>query len=183
MAEWQWYEEEPQGQFSQAQEYYLEEGLIEVLDTSVQHSVDKALAKALRPISEGPQGAQATTTELPAPVESPEAWPHRALLTQMSANYAEHGYSVPTGKKKVNKMRHRKPANYSDSERSSSEDEGQEKRRQKKRRRSLAEDPQIDGSQFFVPEDIVHPRSSDWTLSPTASEYLQHRLRKSFDNR
>ena len=157
MADWQWYEEEKQGHYSQAQEYYLEEGLFEVLDTSVQQSVDKAMTKAFQPLLEGSLGTQAAAVELPAPAESPEAWPHRALLAQMSANYVDHGYSAPSGKKRADKIKNREPPKESDSEGSSSEEEGHEVKRKKKSRKSIAEDPQVDGSQFFCPRGYRAP--------------------------
>ena len=156
MADWFWYDED-QGQYNQAQGHYLEEELVEVLDTSVQDSVGKAMNKALQPLLEGAQGTQQVAVERPVTTDSAEAWPHRAMLAQLSAGFAEHGYSAPAGKKRTDKSKHKEPAKESDSEESSSEEEGHGEKRRRKRRKSLGDEPQVDASQFFVPEDIIHP--------------------------
>ncbi|KAJ1193306.1 hypothetical protein NDU88_002605 [Pleurodeles waltl] len=185
MANYDTYDEE----FGQENPSSLEESLVEALDSNVQLSINKAVAKALGPLTSHLKGFACQQGWLPsiaAPAETPsqpakpskakaktKKWPHSEAFERLSATVLEeHGYSNSRAQEATSDN---SEWAGSDSSQEVSDSDREDKPGPSKRKRS------DHGSSHqaplklltFDPTEIVHPRSTNWTPLPEVASYVQ----------
>ncbi|KAJ1218016.1 hypothetical protein NDU88_005602 [Pleurodeles waltl] len=184
------------GDYSEGQ--HMEECLVEALDYHVQDSVNKALVKALRPFAHPifnfGRRRFGTGSENPFPNEVERNVPGRSELDPfehtINSVLNDHEYGAffyqgtdPTTQSGCNSS---DASSTSDSEDKSSSDKRKGKRKCKKHH---YENPDLSPpypptapakNLLFDPDNIIHPKSSEWTPCPEVATYVQSRLRKSF---
>ncbi|XP_078506777.1 uncharacterized protein LOC144766984 [Lissotriton helveticus] len=157
------------------QEEHLEENLVEALDTHVQGSVNSALIKALKPFAKPLQnyGKRKFKSARKGGTSSHSS---AQVLARMARNVMkDHGSmandtsgdSSPT------------PPDSSDSE---VESVAPKKRSRKVKHTHKADDGQVPKNLLFNPNNIVHPRSTEWVPCPEVAHYVGNNLRQGFDN-
>ncbi|KAJ1211140.1 hypothetical protein NDU88_006501 [Pleurodeles waltl] len=185
MANYDAYEEE----FGHENPSSLEESLVEALDSNVQLSINKAVAKALGPLTSHLKGfarQQGWLPSIAAPAETPsqpakpskakaktKKWPHSEALERLSATVLEeHGYSNSRAQEATSDN---SEWAGSDSSQEVSDSDWEDKPSPSKRKHSdQGSSPQAPLKLLtFDPTEIVHPRSANWTPLPEVASYVQ----------
>ncbi|KAJ1090519.1 hypothetical protein NDU88_003651 [Pleurodeles waltl] len=178
-------------------EYYLEDSgpfekdLVHALNAGVRHTVNQALAQAIKPIKHHLIGfAEQRGWVAPSGVQSivepslsggfrslqqshnPHSADFQSLIRAMAK---EHDYNVSAQKTKS-----REDLVSSSSDHSS--ETGDDPLHKRKKKSHHQEDPLPTPKVLtFEPEDIVHPRSSLWVPPAEVSDYVESHIRHSFD--
>ncbi|KAJ1190952.1 hypothetical protein NDU88_000270 [Pleurodeles waltl] len=112
-------------------------------------------------------------------------WSHSDIFDKLSASIQkEHGYSFSQlqdayGTDQTSDHSSSKLSSDSDSEVDLGDRPGPSKRKKTEKAKSpVSKTPRV---LTFNPEDIIHPRSSSWTLPPEEVLYLQEHIRAGFD--
>ncbi|KAJ1176466.1 hypothetical protein NDU88_001746 [Pleurodeles waltl] len=181
----------------------FEDSLVEALDSNVQYSVNKALAKALGPLTSHLKGFarqqgwlpslpfSESTSQNPNPggkakgKSQGKRW-HSDAFEQFSASVlADHGYSHSSQVTTSNDNSNYADALSSDSSSQDSSDSYQvdlpgpsKKQRWDRDSNPGPSPPKV---LTFDPTEFVHPRSSNWVLLPEVDSYVQCHLRQGFD--
>ncbi|KAJ1100730.1 hypothetical protein NDU88_005811 [Pleurodeles waltl] len=172
----------------------MEERLVEAFDFHVQDSVNRALVKALRlftqPIFNFGRRRFGAGSGNPTPNEVEINEPGRSdtdpFEHTINAVLNDHEYgtffyqsSDPTPQSGRNSSG---TSSTSVSEDESSSDKRKGKRKCKKCHLDTS-DPSSPPAKnlLFDPDNIIHPKSTEWTLYPEVAAYVQSRLRKSFE--
>ncbi|XP_078526697.1 uncharacterized protein LOC144799322 [Lissotriton helveticus] len=157
------------------QEEHLEENLVEALDTHVQGSVKSALVKALKPFAKPLQNygkrkfksARKGGTSSQSSAQVLARMARNVLKDHGSMANDTSGDSSPT------------PPDSSDSE---VESVAPRKRSRKVKHTHKTDDGQVPKNLLFNPNNIVHPRSTEWIPCPEVAQYVSNNLRQGFDN-
>ncbi|XP_078509449.1 uncharacterized protein LOC144769260 [Lissotriton helveticus] len=155
-------------------EEHLEENLVEALDTHVQGSVNNALIKALKPFAKPLQNygkrkfksARTGDTSSHSSAQVLARMARNVMKDHGSMVHDTSGDSSPT------------PPDTSDSE---VESVAAKKRSRKVKHVSKASDSQVPKNLLFNPNNIVHPRSTEWVPCPEVADYVGNNLRQGFD--
>ncbi|KAJ1208086.1 hypothetical protein NDU88_003476 [Pleurodeles waltl] len=169
---------------------HMEECLVEALDFHVQDSANKALVKALRPFAQpifnnGFRRFGAGSGN-PTPIEVNTNEPGRSsddLLDQtVNSVLNDHEYEAfqPRSTPSVH------TSQYSDSDSSNSDespvpDKIQGKCKHKANHTEDSPSQPLGKHLQFDPDNIMHPRSTEWVPCQEVAEYVQTRLRKGFE--
>ncbi|KAJ1095711.1 hypothetical protein NDU88_000869 [Pleurodeles waltl] len=178
---------------------FFDENLAGALDNTVQLSINKALAKALGPLTHHFESFACQKGWLPHIAPSDEAlsdqpsnskgkakaktWAHSDIFRKLASSIQkEHGYSSSQAQDAYcsdSDQSSSKSSSISDSE----EDLGArpDASKRKKSETTKALPPKAPRVLTFSPEEIVHPRSSSWVPPPEVAEYLQNHIRAGFD--
>ncbi|KAJ1096641.1 hypothetical protein NDU88_001776 [Pleurodeles waltl] len=204
------YYAEEEEQYEQLQEnpseHHLEERLVEALGSHVQDSVNWALIQALKPftqplsnfarrefLGEGSQTRRQTGESgevLDLNVQRSSVTSSAEILSQMATSVLrEHAYGglVPPQSSPSFPVQASSQSSYHDPSSSKSDsDESQvdsqpRKKRRKTKHGASKEDVSQGKNLLFSPEDIIHPRSTEWVPHQEVANYVQDRLRKSFE--
>ncbi|XP_069074978.1 uncharacterized protein [Pleurodeles waltl] len=174
--------------------HHVEERLVEALDYHVQDSVNKALVKALRPFAQpifnfvrmrfgtGSGNPTPNGVEINEPGRS-DLYPFEHTINSVSNDH-EYGAFFDQGSDPMAQSRRSSSdtSSISDSEDKSSSDKRKGKRKCKKRHYDNSDlSPPPAKYLLFDPDNIIHPKSTEWTPCPEMAAYVQSRLRKSFE--
>ncbi|KAJ1155522.1 hypothetical protein NDU88_008252 [Pleurodeles waltl] len=202
-------EEEQYDELQEApSEHILEERLVEALGYHVQDSVNWALIQALKPFTQ-PQSNFARRELLGESSQQPrsqtgdsgdvlglklqrsggtssaEIWSQMA--TSVLRDHAYGGFlppqtspSNPVQPSSQQTSCHDPSSSKSDSEESQADPQPRKKQRKAKHTTSNDDIPQ-GKNLLFSPEDIIHPRSTEWVPQQEVANYIQDRLRRSFE--
>ena len=173
---------------------YHQESLVETLDNSVQQSVDRAVSRALQPYAPmtslsghreregaGPSSKASQGAEQNEPAGASglvKTWAHSDTMAKFAQSYdRDHEYGAYClGEKPKSKIVAVTTDTDSDSSHSSLDpSEGKRKRKTKRNKEVVKSHPKV---LTFVPEEIVHPKSTDWTPPDEEADHMEARLRK-----
>ncbi|XP_078534999.1 uncharacterized protein LOC144821637 [Lissotriton helveticus] len=154
--------------------HQLEENLVEALDCQVQGSVNKALIKALKPFTKPLQkyGKRKFKSARKGDTSTPSA----QVLAQMARNVIrDHGSmaNCTSGDSSPS------PPDTSDSEVESVA--SRKKSRKVQHTACKANDSQAPKTLLFDPNNIDHPRSTEWVPCPEVAQYVGNNLRQGFE--
>ncbi|KAJ1176781.1 hypothetical protein NDU88_002048 [Pleurodeles waltl] len=168
----------------------MEDRLVEALDFHVQDSVNKALVKALRPFAQpilnfgfrcfGASSGNPTPVEVN--VNEPGPLSNDLLDQTVNTVLGDHEYgafkdrSTPS----VQTSQH-SDSDSSDSDVSPVVDKPQAKRKRKDHHVEDSTMPPPGKNLQFDHDTIVHPRFTEWVPCQEVADYVQSRLRKSFE--
>ncbi|KAJ1133154.1 hypothetical protein NDU88_011451 [Pleurodeles waltl] len=178
---------------------FFDETLAGALDNTVQLSINKALEKALGPLTLHFESFACQKGWLPPIASSEEAlsdqpstskgkaktksWAHSDIFRKLASSIQkEHGYSSSQAQDTYGSdsdQSSSKSSSRSDSEEDLGTRPGASKR--KKSESTKAPPTKAPKVLTFSPEEIVHPRSSSWVPPPEVAEYLQKHIRAGFD--
>ncbi|KAJ1184984.1 hypothetical protein NDU88_001780 [Pleurodeles waltl] len=188
-------------------EHQMEERLVEALGHHVQDSVNWELIQALKPftqpltnfakrefLGERSQQHRLQTGEpkenVGLPLQRSGGSSSAEILAQMAASvlcdHAYGGFPPPQDTSSTFQQSSFSQSSFQDPSLSNSElDDSQSdslpRKKQRKTRHSMSERNSSAGKNLlFSPEDIIHPRSTEWVPMPEVAHYVQDRLRKSF---
>ncbi|KAJ1099756.1 hypothetical protein NDU88_004854 [Pleurodeles waltl] len=178
---------------------FFDETLAGALDNTVQLSINKALERALGPLTVHFESFARQKVWLPPIASSEEArsdqpstskgkaktksWAHSDIFRKLASSIQkEHGYSSSQAQDAYGSdsdQSSSKSSSGSDSE----EDLGTRPGTSKCKKSESTKAPPTKAPKVltFSPEEIVHPRSSSWVPPPEVAEYLQKHIRASFD--
>ncbi|KAJ1106391.1 hypothetical protein NDU88_003792 [Pleurodeles waltl] len=178
---------------------FFDETLAGALDNTVQLSINKALERALGPLTVHFENFACQKGWLPPIASSEEAlsdqpstskgkaraksWAHSDTFKKLASSIQEdHGYSFSQAQEAYGSdsdQSSSKSSSGSDSE----EDLGPRPSAGKRKKSESTKAPPTKAPKVltFSPEEIVHPRSSSWVPPPEVAEYLQKHIRASFD--
>ncbi|KAJ1136732.1 hypothetical protein NDU88_003147 [Pleurodeles waltl] len=179
----------------------FEEILVGALDNSVQLYVNKALAKALGPLTHHfesfthhkgwlphitPSGeAQASQPSTSKGKSKAKKQTHSEIFDKLSASIQkEHGYSSSQQHKAHETDQssdHSSSKHSSDSDSEADLGNRPSTNKWKKSDKSKSPVPKDPRVLTFNPEDIVQPRSSSWTPPQEVASYIQEHIRAGFD--
>ncbi|KAJ1177059.1 hypothetical protein NDU88_002323 [Pleurodeles waltl] len=186
-----------------AEEQHMEERLVEAWDYHVQDSVNQALIKALKPFTKSLtrfgqrelQGGSLSDTGSQTGQNSNIGFPRRAskgpassaeILAHMAASVLQdHKYSslqTPETGLEPSMLIEGNPSPHSlssDSDQDQIEPKPSGKRKRKSR--NTQESDQTLRNLSFDPENIIHPRSTEWIPCAEVALCVQDRIRKGFD--
>ncbi|KAJ1196475.1 hypothetical protein NDU88_000346 [Pleurodeles waltl] len=178
---------------------FFDENLAGALDNTVQLSINKALERALGPLTHHFESFARQKGWLPHIASSEEAlpdqpstskgkakakpWAHSDIFRKLASSIQkEHGYSSSQAQDAYGSdsdQSSSKSSSGSDSEEDLGARPGTSKR--KKSESTKAPPTKAPTVLTFSPEEIVHPRSSSWVPPPEVAEYLQNHIRAGFD--
>ncbi|KAJ1213890.1 hypothetical protein NDU88_001520 [Pleurodeles waltl] len=180
----EYYVDDPAGSF--------EQDLVCALDDGVRHTVNQALAHAIRPIKHhligfaelqgwvAPSGTQALTE--PSLSGSSQALkqgnnPHAADFESLIRSLArDHDYNTSSSQKSKSKN------DLASSSPDHSSDRGDDPPRKRKKNLRHQEEPRpAPKVHTFEPEDIVYPRSSLWLPPAEVADYMESHIRHGFE--
>ncbi|KAJ1140975.1 hypothetical protein NDU88_007312 [Pleurodeles waltl] len=173
--------------------HQMEERLVEALDFHAQDSANRALVKALRlfaqPIFNFGRRRFGAGSGNPTPNEVEINEPGRSdsdhFENTINAVLQDHEYGAFFDQGSVHMPQstcNSSNSSTSDSEDRSSADKPKSKRKCKKRHLDDSDpsSPSVKNL-LFDPDNIIHPKSTEWTSCPEVAAYVQSRLRKSFE--
>ncbi|KAJ1087978.1 hypothetical protein NDU88_001137 [Pleurodeles waltl] len=189
-------------------EHQMEERLMEALGHHVQDSVNWALIQALKPFTQpltnfakreflGENSQQSCLQSgdpkesLGLPLQRSGGSSSAEILAHMASSvlrdHAYGGSSHPQDASSNFQQSSFSQPSYQDPFSSKSDsDESQSdslpRKKNRKSRHSMSEaTPPAGKNLLFTPEDIIHPHSTEWVPIPEVANYVQDRLRKSFE--
>ncbi|KAJ1162734.1 hypothetical protein NDU88_003200 [Pleurodeles waltl] len=189
-------------------EHQMEERLVEALGHHVQDSVNWALIQALKPFTQPltnfakreflGESSQQHRLQTGEPKEASGLSLQRSggsssadILPQMAASvlrdHAYGGFTHPhDASSSFQQTSFSQPSSQDPSSSKSESDDSQTdslpRKKQRKSRHSMSEVNSPAGKNLlFSPEDIIHPRSTEWVPTAEVAHYVQDRLRKSFE--
>ncbi|KAJ1197286.1 hypothetical protein NDU88_001148 [Pleurodeles waltl] len=182
------------GDYNEQPGQHIEECLVEALDFHVQDSVNKALVKALNPFAQPIFNfglrRSGTGSGNPTPNEINLNEPGRSDFDPfehtINAVFNDHEYSdfLSQGTDPMTQSVRNSTDTFStsDSEDKSSSDKHKGKRKCKTCHSENSDpSPPPAKNLLFDPDNIIHPKSSEWTPCPDVAACVQSRLRKSFE--
>ncbi|KAJ1108258.1 hypothetical protein NDU88_005638 [Pleurodeles waltl] len=201
-------EEEQYGELQEeTSEHLLEERLVEALGYHVQDSVNWALIQALKPftqplsnfarrefLGESSQQPRLQTGDsgdvLGLRLQRSGGTSSAEILSQMATSVLrDHAYggspppqispSIPVQTSSQSSY-HDPSSSKSDSDESQTDTQPRKKQRKAKHNTPKDDTPQ-GKNLLFSPEDIIHPRSTEWVPQQEVANYVQDRLRRSFE--
>ncbi|KAJ1154776.1 hypothetical protein NDU88_007519 [Pleurodeles waltl] len=192
---------EETGESVSGQGSFVEDSLVEALDSNVQYSVNKALAKALGPLTSQLKGfvrqqswfpslpLSESSSQIPNPggkakgKSQGKRWQSDAFEQFSASVLADHGYSHSSQASTSSDNSPDALSSDSSSQDSSDSDQADLPGPSKKRRRDRDSVPAPSPPKVltFDPTEIVHPRSSNWVPLPEVASYVQCHLRQGFD--
>ncbi|KAJ1103503.1 hypothetical protein NDU88_000926 [Pleurodeles waltl] len=189
-------------------EHQMEERLVEALGHHVQDSVNWALIQALKPFTQpltnfakreflGENSQQSCLQSgdpkesLGLPLQRSGGSSSAEILAHMVSSalrdHAYGGFPPPQDASSNFQQSSFSRTSYQDPSSSKSDsDEPQSdslpRKKKRKSQHSMSEaTPPAGKNLLFAPEDIIHPRSTEWVPVPEVANYVQDRLRKSFE--
>ncbi|KAJ1181192.1 hypothetical protein NDU88_006402 [Pleurodeles waltl] len=187
-------------------EHQMEERFVEALGHHVQDSVNWALIQALKPftqpltnfakrefLGESSQQPRLQSGEpketVSLPLQRSGGSSSAEILAQMATSVLrDHAYGgFPPPQDTSSNFLQSSQSSYQDpsSSKSYSEDLQSDPlplKKQRKTRHSMSEiNPLAGKNLLFSPEDIIHPCSTEWVPNKEVANYVQDRLRKSFE--
>ncbi|KAJ1131628.1 hypothetical protein NDU88_009963 [Pleurodeles waltl] len=188
-------------------EHQMEERLVVALGHHVQDSVNWALIQALKPftqpltnfakrefLGESSQQPRLQPGEpkenLGLPLQCSGGSSSAEILAQMAASvlrdHAYGGFPPPQDASSTFQQSSFSHSSYQDPSSSKSESDDSQsdslpRKKQCKPQHSMSEvNPPAGKMLLFSPEDIIHPRSTEWVPIPEVANYVKDRLHKSF---
>ncbi|KAJ1143144.1 hypothetical protein NDU88_009455 [Pleurodeles waltl] len=184
---------------------HMEERLVEALGYHVQDSVNQALINALKPFAQPLRRfgqrelrgrhlleAGSQPDQIPDLAVSQGALKRPLSSADILANMAtsvmqDHGYDVYSSldTSEGNRESSARPDDLSSSAQSSVSDQEQEDPKPSGKRKRKSHNTQERSSSYrnlsFDPENIIHPRSTEWLPCDEVVQYVQDHIRKGFD--